>query len=356
MKPERLSNVRSQMVSREIPAVIITNMANIRYVTGFTGSIAVVLITDDKAQIFVDGRYTLQAQEECSTFEVRESPEDLLAAACAAINSEIAPERLGFEMDQVTYGTYNRIREIVSDKTELVPTRRIVEDVKIVKDPDEVEYIRKAAKIADLCMEHIIAYIKPGMTERDVALELADFKYHNGDETMSGWIVASGLHSAFPHMKPTDAVIQPNQQVKLDFGADVNGYGSDITRMVFLGGADEKQREIYNIVLEAQLKAIAAIKPGKTGKEIDAVARDFITSKGYGQNFSHNLGHNLPKSDGPGFTPTSDTVLKPGMVLTVEPGIYIEGWGGIRIEDDIVVTETGCEILTKFTKEIIVIK
>jgi Xaa-Pro aminopeptidase len=194
------------------------------------------------------------------------------------------------------------------------------------------------------------------MTEREVAFEMGVFMYRHGSERLAAdYIVAAGPHAAFPHFRATDAVLEPGQLVKMDFGAAIGRMGSDITRTIFLGEPDDRQREIYNVVLDAQLKALDAIHPGKQGSEIDAVARDYITSKGYGQYFAHNLGHNIPKNDGPGFTPESETVLRPGMTLTVEPGIYIQGWGGVRIEDDILVTEDGCEVLTKSTKGIVVL-
>lgn len=334
---------------------MLTDLDHIRYATGFTGSHGTVLITADKAILVTDGRYTLQATDEAPDFEIREFPGDPMEATIGIINNEIKPSNLGFESDYINFTTYLGLSEMINDKTELVPTRRIVEDLKIVKDSEEIEYTRRAVEISDKCMEHLVNYIKPGMTERQVALEITTFKYNLGDETMSSWIVASGPHAAYPHLKPTDRVIQTGEMVKLDFGAIVNNYGSDITRTFFVGEPTEKFREIYGIVLEAQLKAIAAIKAGKLGKEIDAVARDFITSKGYGEYFIHNLGHNMPRTDGPGFTPTSETVLAPGMIITVEPGIYIPGWGGVRIEDDIVVTDDGCIILNKFTKEIITV-
>lgn len=356
MNTKRLNKVREQIRKRRVDAILLTNMENIRYATGFTGSLALAIITQDRAILLVDGRYTLQATEETPCFEIRVFSGGILKAGCQIIG-ELQPQRLGFEMDYVTYGSYEELNSMIPKSVQLIATSRTVEDVRIVKDSWEIEQIAKAVEMADKCFSHLLAYIKPGMTERDVALEIGVFMHKHGAQRQTfDCIVAAGAHAAFPHIKPTDSVLEHGQMVKLDYGAVVNEYGSDITRTIFLGEPDAKQREVYSVVLEAQLQAINAIRPGKLGKEIDAVARDYIASRGYGEYFVHNLGHSLPKSDGPGFTRESDTVLAPGMVMTVEPGIYIEGWGGVRIEDDVLVTDTGVEILTKSTKDILVVQ
>ena len=353
----RVDLVREKIREKKIGALVLTALPNIRYVSGFTGSTATVLITLDRAIILVDARYTLQAGQECPGFEVIQYSGDVLKSAAGLVN-EMAPGRLGFEAEHMTYSSHARLRSLVSKETKLTSTKRIVESIRYVKDPDEIEKIRRAVVIVDECFSYIIKHIKPGMMEREVALDIDTFMRKHGAE-MQGFetIVAAGPNAAFPHHKPTDAVLQAGQMVKLDYGALLDGYNSDITRTIFLGEPDDKQREVYNVVLGAQLAAIDAIRPGKSGKEIDAVARDYITSKGYGDNFGHGLGHSLGVEvhDGPGLSPTSEVVLLSGMVMTVEPGIYIEGWGGVRIEDDVVVWDDGAEILTKSTKDVVVV-
>ncbi len=358
MKSQRLTGVRQQMAKRGIDAFLISNLANVNYLSGFTGSAGAAIITPDRDILLVDGRYILQAGEEAKGFELSEYSQaiDPLQAAGEVLNA-IKPKTAGFEGDYISFSSYTLLRDTVEKGIELKSVARTVEELKITKDVGEIELVKRACKMVDDCFAHLVSWIKPGMTESEVAHEISSFLFKQGSPRLAfDSIVAAGPNAAFPHHKTGNDVIKPGQMVKIDYGATVGHLGSDITRVVFLGEPDDKQREVYNTVLDAQLKAIEAIKPGKLGKEIDAVARDYIASKGYGEYFTHNLGHNIPKTDGPGFTTTSETVLAPGMVITVEPGIYIEGWGGVRIEDDIVVTETGCDNLMTATKEIIVIK
>ncbi|MBI2843011.1 MAG: aminopeptidase P family protein [Armatimonadetes bacterium] len=354
---ERLNRIRERMGGRRLDAILLTDLDNIRYASGFTGSTATVLITKSDAIILVDPRYTLQASEECSRFQAEEYSGDVWQAVGDLVN-RIAPARLGFEADHITYSNHKKLRSLVSRSIRLAATKNLVEGLRYIKDAGEIEKIRKAVAVTDECFPYIVRYVRPGMTEQQVALEIDIFMRKHGARPGFETIAAAGPNAAFPHHKPTDAVLEVGQMLKLDFGAFLSGYNSDITRTVFLGQPDEKQQEVYNIVLGAQMSAIEAIQPGKPGKEIDAVARDYIAARGYGDYFGHGLGHSLGVSvhDGPGLSKTSDVVLAPGMVMTVEPGIYIEDWGGVRIEDDVLVTQSGCEVLTKSTKEILVVK
>lgn len=358
MLEHRLGRLREALEKSRIDALLITQLDNIKYISGFSGSTAAVVVTGDRAVIMVDPRYTLQASKEAVGFEIHEYFGIPQTEAAAALVDILAPERLGFEADFMTVSQHERLKKALTKPVKLVPTIDIVSDLRLVKDADEIARIKKAVKIADDCYTHILSFIKPGMKERDLALEI-DFTMRRlgADGPSFETIAAAGPNAAFPHAKPGDAKIKVGQFVKMDYGASYKLYSSDITRTVAIGKATQKMKDIYNIVLEAQLRSIAAIKPGLKGEEVDAVARDFITEKGYGENFGHGLGHSLGIAvhDGPGFSKTSDIVLEPGMVMTVEPGIYIEGWGGVRIEDDIVVTEKGCQILTKSTKDLIII-
>jgi Xaa-Pro aminopeptidase len=238
----------------------------------------------------------------------------------------------------------------------LVGTTGIVETVREVKDQAEVAKIRAAARIADLAFDYITSFIKPGMTEKEIALELDYFMLRNGAERVSfDTIVASGKNSAVPHATPSNKKIEPGDFVKLDFGAVVEGYHSDMTRTVVVGKANDRQKEIYFAVKEAQEKALSSVKAGLVCEDVDKVARDAVAEKGFGECFVHNLGHGagLQIHEAPSLGKNCKTVLQPGMVVTVEPGVYVNGFGGVRIEDLVVVTESGCEILSKSTKELL---
>jgi len=215
--------------------------------------------------------------------------------------------------------------------------------------------MREAAVLADRTFSHILTKIRPGVTERELDLQMEMFMRENGATSSSfETIVASGERSALPHGVASSRVLQGNEFITFDFGALLNGYCSDVTRTVVLGEASDRHREIYGIVLEAQLNALDKIRPGMTGREADALTRDIISSYGYGENYGHSTGHGLGMEvhENPRLSKLSDDILKPGMVVTVEPGIYIPGFGGVRIEDDIVITETGIEIITSSTKEL----
>lgn len=231
----------------------------------------------------------------------------------------------------------------------------MIEKLRMKKSPEELEVLKAAAKIADDAFEHICSYIKAGMTELEVSNELEFFMRSQGATSSSfDIIVASGLRSALPHGVASDKKIESGDLITLDFGALYNGYVSDITRTVAVGEPSDKLKEIYHVVLESQVLALEKIKPGMTGIEADAIARDYIKSKGYGEAFGHSTGHGigLEVHEGPGLSFRSETILEPGMAVTVEPGIYLPGIGGVRIEDDILITETGNERLTHSSKEL----
>jgi Xaa-Pro aminopeptidase len=264
-------------------------------------------------------------------------------------------KRLGFEKDFVTVGNYQKLAEGLSG-IELVGLDDTIIELRAVKDLEEIELLAQAEAIGDKAFAHILDFLRPGLTERQVAIEL---ERHMQDLGASGTsfetIVASGPRSAMPHGVASERVIGKNEFVKLDFGCVYKGYCSDMTRTVVVGKADGKQREIYHIVLEAQMAALAGIKAGITGVEADALARDVIVAKGYGDNFGHGLGHGvgLAIHELPRASRLSDNVLQPNSIVTVEPGIYLPGWGGVRIEDMVVVQEDGVRNLTSSPKELI---
>jgi Xaa-Pro aminopeptidase len=351
----RLARLRAKMAENRLDAVLVTMMDNVRYLSGFTGSTATALISQSDAILLVDSRYTQQATEQCGNFQVEEYSDSALAAAADEVAGLNVP-RLVFEADHVSYANHRRLRGLLPPRVRMVPNVRLIDDLRLVKDAQEIDAIERAIAISDKVFEEIVGWIKPGVTEREVAIEL-DFRMrrHGADKPSFDTIVATGPHAALPHAQPSDRILESGQLVKMDYGAEVDQYPSDITRTVSLGKPDAKQREVYDTVLAAQLKAIDAVRPGVAGKDVDAVARDHIASAGYGEYFGHGLGHSLGRGvhDGPGLSRTSTVVMEPGMVMTVEPGIYIPGWGGVRIEDDVLVTETGCRILTKATKELL---
>ena len=353
----RLHKLRQILGKKNLDAILVTMMDNVRYLSGFSGSTATAVVTGTDAILLVDSRYTLQAGEECRRFEVREFKDKAITAVCEVARS-LEVEHLGFEADYLTVSEHRKLRSALPSSVRLVGTSRIVDDLRLVKDSFEVEILREAIKISDICFAEILGFIKPGLTEREVALQLeVCMRHHGADKAAFDTIVAAGPHAALPHAQPTDRKLERGQLLKMDYGAEYKQYPSDITRTVSLGEPDAKQREVYQTVLDAQLKAIAAIRPGVAGKDVDAVAREHISNAGYGDCFGHGLGHSLGRGvhDGPGLSRLSPIILEPGMVMTVEPGIYIPGWGGVRIEDDVLVTADGCEILTAATKKLMVV-
>ncbi|WP_341960940.1 Xaa-Pro peptidase family protein [Planococcus maritimus] len=348
----KLTKLREQMQKRELDSLLVTNPYNLRFITGFTGTAGLALITPNDAWFITDFRYTEQAGEQVKEFKVVQAQKGLLDEV-ARIVQEAAVERLAFEQDYMTFATYSQYQEKLTATLE--PVSGLIEQLRMVKAPEEIDVLKAAAKIADDAFEHICTYIKPGMTELQVSNELEFFMREQGATSSSfDIIVASGLRSALPHGVASDKKIEQGDLITLDFGALYQGYVSDITRTVAVGEPSDKLKEIYKIVLDSQVLALEKIKPGMTGIEADAIARDYIKSKGYGEAFGHSTGHGigLEVHEGPGLSFRSETVLEPGMAVTVEPGIYLPGIGGVRIEDDILITETGNERLTHSSKEL----
>lgn len=350
---DKLTKLRTSLEENNLDALLITSPINRRYVASFTGTAGVVLITQHDALFITDFRYIEQATEQAKGFKIIEHKQ--------AIHEEISEQlttlnikRLGFEKDHTTFGTYEQYKETFH--AELVPVSGIVEELRLIKTDDELKIIKRAAEIADAAFEHIQGYIKPGAKEIDISNELEFFMRRQGATSSSfDTIVASGHRSALPHGVASDKEIQSGELVTMDYGALYNGYCSDTTRTVAVGDISDELHTIYQTVLEAQKRGVNGIKPGMTGKEADALTRDYITEKGYGKYFGHSTGHGLGLEvhEKPGLSHKSDIKLKPGMVVTVEPGIYIPDVGGCRIEDDIVITETGNERLTVADKELV---
>lgn len=356
MEQARLTRLRQLMGERKLQALLVTNSYNRRYMSGFTGSSGALIITADQAVLLSDFRYRSQAPQQAVNFQFIEHKPKMIETVQELLH-EWNIKELGFEQQDVTYGTYAAYAAYLSGVS-LIPTNSLIEELRMVKDDSELAIMLEAAELADRTFEHMLGFLKPGLTENEVALELETFmRRHGATSTSFETIVASGERSALPHGKASDRVLQLGEFVKMDFGAYYKGYCSDITRTVVLGKPTPKHREIYDIVLEAQLQTLEQIKPGMTGAEGDALARDVIKRYGYGDFFGHGTGHGLGMEvhEAPRLSMQGDVVLKPGMTVTVEPGIYLPDFGGVRIEDDIVITETGMRRLTQSSKDFIII-
>lgn len=352
---EKLQKLRSSFSQLGIDGILITSEFNRRYMTNFTGSAGVVLISEEKAQFITDFRYVEQAGTECVGYEVVKHagsiPDEVAEQA-----KKLGINKLGFEQDHLTFSSYKAYEKVVEAK--LVPVSQAIEKLRLIKTDAEIKILKEAAKIADAAFAHIIKFIRPGLTELEVSNELEFFMRKAGATSSSfDIIVASGYRSALPHGRASEKIIENGDMVTLDFGAYYNGYISDITRTLAVGKPDEKLTEIYNIVLEAQLRGVNGIKPGITGIEADALTRDYITEKGYGDYYGHSTGHGigLEVHEGPSLSSKSDIILETGMVVTCEPGIYLPGLGGVRIEDDLLITKDLNERLTYSSKELIIL-
>ncbi|MDR0520296.1 MAG: Xaa-Pro peptidase family protein [Planctomycetaceae bacterium] len=345
-----------QKATRKLDAFLVTNPINVRYLTGFTGGAGCLLIAPDGDTLLSDPRFTLQIEEECPGLNAVIRPRnEHVSQTLRSLLGKTTSGKLGIEAGYVTLAQKDRLFEMLQH-WEAVPLQKTVEEFRQIKDKEEIAAIRKAVHIAGEAFHFIVANyfkkeIKEGIdsSESDFCNFLEFIMSKEAEDKSFPSIIAAGVRSALPHATPGGTIIRKQSHCIVDWGCIVNGYMSDLTRVMILNLNDKKLRKVYETVLKANEKAIAAIKPGKTCEEIDAVARNIITDAGYGKHFGHGLGHSvgLQIHEDPRFAAGDKTVLKPGMVLTVEPGIYLKGWGGVRIEDDILVTKTGCEVLSK---------
>lgn len=352
---DRLDHFRNLMAQQQVEAMLIGKAENRRHLTGFTGSAGFVLVTTAEALLLVDFRYVEQAAGQAPGFEVVKAERQFIDTLAELVPARHL-SRIGFESDGLTYKHYDEFAKRLAPAT-LVPVEG-VDRLRWVKDPEEIARITKAVEIADAAFAHIRSFLRPGAVERDIAIEMEFFMRRRGAEKEAfETIVASGPRSALPHGRAADRVLANGDFVTLDFGAMVEGYVSDCTRTVVLSEASQKHQDIYGIVLGAQQAALAGITAGMSGREADALARTIIAGAGYGDAFGHSLGHGvgLAVHEGPTLSPREEAILAPGHVVTVEPGIYLPGWGGVRIEDLVVITETGCRPLTRSPKELLVL-
>ncbi|PTJ69296.1 M24 family metallopeptidase [Mammaliicoccus sciuri] len=350
----KINKLREVMNEKGLEAVVILSPYNRRYLSGFTGTSGSLLITQDKSLLITDFRYIQQANDQAQDFEVINQEGPMLSKINDLIK-EGQYKNVGVESHLITYNEYQALN---TDAVELSSIESVIETIRMVKDEFEIKLIQKAADIVDETYEHILKWVKPGMTENEVNNEMEMFMRSKGATCSSfDTIVASGHRGALPHGVASNKVIEEGDMITLDFGALYEGYVSDVTRTFAIGQPKEEMKKIYNIVLEAQLTALEQIKPGMTGKEADTIARDIIKSYGYGKQFGHSLGHGigLEVHEGPALSQKSDIVLEENMCITLEPGIYVDGLGGVRIEDDVLVTKNGLQRFTKSSKDLIIL-
>ena len=354
---ERSERLVASLGAAGVDVMLVTGLVNVRYLTGYSGSNGLALVGPQTRTFITDFRYVEQSAEEVDpSFERRTAPQELLDLVPEALGP--GPLRLGFEDAQMSVRTHARLSELLGEHVELVPMGGAVEKLRVVKDPEEVQRIRAACAVADAALDQVLSEGIVGRTEREVALALELAMRELGAQRPSfGSIVAAGPHGALPHAQPRDVTIEAGQLVVIDWGAELNGYCSDCTRTVATGSLDGLGQEVYAIVRAAQLAGVEAVRAGRDGREVDAVARGQIEDSGYGDQFGHGLGHGvgLEVHEAPRLSKRSEDRLAAGNVVSVEPGIYLPGALGVRIEDLVVVTDTGCEILTKLTKELRVV-
>jgi Xaa-Pro aminopeptidase len=350
----RLEAVRAQVAERELDALLVSNLVNVRWLTGFTGSNAAAVVGSATPRFVTDFRYLTQAAAQLDPIWEREIETDLLKRVVAGLPD--GPLRLGFDDAHLTVRQHEQLEKLVAGHdVELVAAGGIVEALRAVKDAAEIDRIRAAARLADEAFEEVVGAGIVGRTERDVALDLEIAMRRRGAESASfPPIIAAAEHGALPHAVPRDVPIPAGTLVVIDWGAQLDGYASDCTRTVATGELDPRDRAVYDTVLAAQEAALAAVAPGPTGQEVDAVARAIIDEAGHGEHFGHGLGHGVGMEvhEGPRLSKLGKEALAAGNVVTVEPGIYVPGAVGVRIEDLVAVTADGHEVLSGLPKEL----
>ncbi len=338
-------------------ALLVSQQENCRYLSGFTGSSGCLLISHSHALLATDFRYIEQAKEEAPDYEITQVKGDL-SDWLPRLVSDLGWRKLGFEANHVSFATHHKLSEAIEAKQldlELIPTASLVERLRSIKEPEELVLIGKAIELTDAAFEYAKSAIHPNITEMEAAWEIESFLRQGGSEGIPfEIIVASGSNSALPHAKPSGRTIQSGEPVLIDMGARINGYCSDFSRTLCLGKPDKNLLGIYDIVLKAQLAAIGGIESGMNAPQADALARSVIEKSGYGDAFGHSLGHGvgLEVHEYPALSSNSSDLLLDGMVFTIEPGIYMAGWGGVRIEDMVILEKGKVKVLTKSEKKL----
>jgi len=347
-----LRKLRPGLRDRDLDGIIITQPDSCRYISGFTGSGGTILVSQSAAVLVTDFIYSEQAKQEAASFHVIVAANS--AQRFSLLLSDQAGKRLGFEPSILTFSDHQRLAEEAGKaNSTIVPSEGMIESLRSVKEEEELASIEKAAALADSAMRYIMAEIRPGMTEKEAAWEIEKYLRERDSEAVPfEIIVASGPNAALPHARPTQRPIATSEPIIIDLGARVDGYCSDISRTLCLGHRDDTFRRIHDLVLQAQGTAVARIEAAMTGAQADSLAREVIHNAGYGQAFGHGLGHGvgLAVHEEPRIGPNSTAVVADGMVFTVEPGIYISGWGGVRIEDTVLIEKGKVRALTRAPK------
>ncbi|MFH1612569.1 MAG: aminopeptidase P family protein [bacterium] len=333
---------------------LISNLKNIQYLTGFTGNWAKILITPEKNFFFTNSCYYEEVKNKIKNFEIILC-KNSLADSLKNIFKKFKIKKLYFEENYFSYQEYKNLSQQLHS-IKFIPSNNLIEKIREVKDDDEIKLLKKAAKIGDKAFQYLLNFIKPDLKEIEVSIELDYFiKKNGGDKIPFDYIIAFGKNCAYPHATATNKKLKKDEMILFDFGVNYKAYNSDITRTIFLGKASEKYKKIYNIVLSAQKIVLEKIKPNIECGKLDLLARNFIDKQGFGKYFIHGLGHGigLDVHENPYLSKQNNERLKENTVVTIEPGIYIPGWGGIRIEDMVFLGKNKIEILTKSPKEMI---
>lgn len=353
MLKKRIERLREALKEQKLESAVITSVENRRYFADFAGSSGALVITPSTAILLTDFRYIEEAKALSDYYEVTQHKGGELLPSVTETLKKLNISSAGLE-DSFPIGDMKVLkRDFAQCHFSLI--EQTIMAIRLIKDESEIENIRKGVQLCDLAFDHITRFIKPGMREKEIGLELEYVMKKNGaDGIKENHVIASGERSSLPHGQATNRIVSQGEFVKMDFGAKVNGYYTDFTRTVVLGEPTEKQKKVYDIVHHAQEATLQKMGPHKVCNELDEIGRSIIRNEGYGDHFGHSLGHSLGLHihEKPAMRSTDDTVLQPGMVLTVEPGIYISGWGGVRIEDLVVIREDGIENLTKAVKEL----
>ncbi len=351
----RIEKIQRQLLVNNVDAILITKSENRRYITGFTGSAGMVLVSHNGATFITDFRYGEQAQDEVKVAKIVIHDGNIEQAVAAEIDRQ-GIQRIAVEANSMTLKTFSTLQKYTN--AQLVQLENIIEKVREIKDHLELETMRTAAQIADKTFEYILNIIKPGVSEIEIRDELEFYMRRQGASSSSfNIIVASGKRAALPHGVASGKIVEYGDMVTLDFGSLYKGYCSDITRTIAVGSCSDEFHSIYHVVLEALKRGTEGIRSGEKTNTIDDLTRDYITEKGYGHRFGHSTGHGLGLEvhEPLRLSNISEEILQTGMVVTIEPGIYVPGWGGCRIEDDVIVTENGYEIITHSTKELLIL-
>jgi Xaa-Pro aminopeptidase len=355
MSVKRINALRKKMREENLDGLIVNNLSQVRYLSGYTGSSGLLIITGNSADFFTDFRYTDQARKEVTGAKIHIIKSGFATALVDFPQFDVRNRKYGYDGEHLAVAERSRLKKSLG-KSVLLPAPDAFAELGWVKDREEIAEITKAVKITDTVFERILPLIVPGVRETELAAEMEyQMKMLGSEDPAFETIVASGYRSAMPHGTASAKKVKKGEFVTFDFGATVNGYVSDITRTVVVGKATTRQKKIYGIVLRAQKAGIRKIKAGVTGVAVDAACRNIITRAGYGKQFGHGTGHGIGfvVHHGPSLGAKSTDKLLTNNVITVEPGIYISGWGGIRIEDDVVVTRTGSRVLTKAPKNLL---